>query len=288
MDNTSDDEGPSGAKPRRGYADGPYGQIHYRRLGAGAATPLVLLHQAGMTAAQFDPVYPLFCARGFDVIGIDMPGFGLSDAAPFVPRVEDLACCVPAVLDQLGLPVAAIAGHHTGAMVATEVALQSPGQVSAIVLHGPMPITEEERQAFLVGKLQVEQVEFVPRAGGAHFSAFAAVRERLAAGSIPVERISDYVVQALSGQAPFWHGHNAGFRYRHDDSLRRLSCPALILTNTGDQIYEHALRVRSLRPDLPFIALEGGGIDIVDQQPVAWVDAIARFLDDPNHRQPGD
>jgi pimeloyl-ACP methyl ester carboxylesterase len=263
-------------KPLRGYADGPYGQIHYRRTGAGE--PLVLLHQAGMNSGQFDAVYPLLAARSFDVIGIDMPGFGMSDAAPFVPRVEDLACCVPAVLDALELTTAAIAGHHTGAMTATEAALQFPGRVRAVVLHGPMPITEEERQAFLLGKLITEQAEYVPRPGGAHFTALAAVRERFAAGTVPTERISDYILQAYSGQAPFWHGHNAGFRYRHEDSLARLVCPALILTNTGDQIYANALRARALRPDLPFIALEGGGIDIVDQQPAEWSDAVATFL----------
>ena len=30
--------------PRRGYADGPFGQVHFQQLGIGA--PLVLLHQA--------------------------------------------------------------------------------------------------------------------------------------------------------------------------------------------------------------------------------------------------
>ncbi len=276
MRDAADHAQPSSPKPRRGYADGAYGQVHYRRTGAGE--PLVLLHQAGMNSTQFDAVFPLFAARGFDVIGIDMPGFGMSDAAPFVPRVEDLACCVPAVLDALGLTSAAIAGHHTGAMAATEAALQFPERVRAVVLHGPMPITEEERQAFLQGKLITEQAEYVPRPGGAHFAALCAVRERFAAGSVPTERISDYVMQAFSGQSPFWHGHNAGFRYRHEDSLAQLTCPALILTNTGDQIYAHALRARALRPDLPFIALEGGGIDIVDQQPEEWTEAVAAFL----------
>ena len=52
----------------------------------------------------------------------------------------------------------------------------------------------------------------------------------------------------------------------------------LILTNTGDQIYENALWAKRMRPDFDFVALEGGGVDIVDQQPEAWVDEIAKFI----------
>jgi hypothetical protein len=33
-----------------------------------------------------------------------------------------------------------------------------------------------------------------------------------------------------------------------------------------------------MRPDFEFVELPGGGVDIVDQQPVAWVEAIDRFL----------
>ncbi|MFD2134862.1 alpha/beta fold hydrolase [Novosphingobium resinovorum] len=79
---------------RRGYAAGPYGQVHFRHAGEGGA-PVVLLHQAPMTAAQFDNVYEPLAARGFHAIGIDMPGFGMSDPVDGVPRVEDWAACVP-------------------------------------------------------------------------------------------------------------------------------------------------------------------------------------------------
>jgi hypothetical protein len=52
----------------------------------------------------------------------------------------------------------------------------------------------------------------------------------------------------------------------------------MILTNTGDVIYEEARAAARLRPDFAYTELEGGGVDIVDQQPEAWADAVARFL----------
>ena len=62
---------------RRAYADGPYGQIHY--LDAVKGRPLVLLHQAVMTANQFDRVFAPLVAHGFRPLAIDLPGFGLKE-----------------------------------------------------------------------------------------------------------------------------------------------------------------------------------------------------------------
>lgn len=261
--------------PRRGYADGPFGQIHYQQAGSGA--PLILLHQAPMTSAQFDLVYTPLAARGFHAIGIDMPGFGQSDPTPFVPTIADYARCVPAVLDALEIARADVLGHHTGGLVATELALVEPERVRRLIVNGPLIITEDERKEYFATGHQWE-LDWAARAGGAHFNELFAIRETFAAGTVPLARISDYVVQALSGKGAFWYGHHAAFQYHHDEALGRVTHPTLILTNTGDTIYQHALKAQALRPDFAFVALEGGGVDIVDQQPDEWADAVAAFL----------
>jgi pimeloyl-ACP methyl ester carboxylesterase len=133
--------------PRRGYADGPYGQVHYQDTGEGR--PLVLLHQAPMSARQYDSVYEKLAARGIRAIGVDMPGFGMSDATDFTPRIEDYATAIPAVLDHLGIDRADILGHHTGALVATEVALQFPDRIINLVMNGPVPLKDDERARFM-------------------------------------------------------------------------------------------------------------------------------------------
>ena len=53
---------------------------------------------------------------------------------------------------------------------------------------------------------------------------------------------------------------------------------ALILTNTGDDIYYAAQRARTLRPDFAYIELEGGTHDIVEEQPDEWTRAVVEFL----------
>jgi len=261
--------------PRRAYADGPFGQIHFQHLGDGH--PLVLLHQAPMTSGQFDWVYAPLAAHGLHAIGIDMPGFGLSDATPSVPGVADYAAIVPPVLDALGLATASVLGHHTGALVATEVAIQFPDRVEALILNGPLPLTEQERADYLANGHQWE-LGFAARPHADHMRELFDIRAGFAVGSVPLDRISDYVVQALIGRGKFWYGHHAAFQYRHDETLPHITQPTLILTNTGDMIFDHARKAHALRPDFAFVALEGGGVDIVDQQPEAWAGAVAAFL----------
>jgi pimeloyl-ACP methyl ester carboxylesterase len=261
--------------PRRGYVDGPFGQIHFQHFGEGV--PVVLLHQVPMTSSQFDLVYEPLARRGLWVIGIDMPGFGLSDPTPFVPKVEDYAQGITPVLDALGIDRASIVGHHTGALVATEVAIQFAKRVDKLILNGPLPLTEEERADYLASGHQWE-LGFGPRPGGTHLTELFAIREGFAAGTVATERLSDYVVQAFSGRGAFWWGHHAAFQYRHEESLAKITQPAMILTNTGDMIYPMAHRAHTIRPDFAFAELQGGGVDIVDQQPEAWAEIVATYV----------
>jgi pimeloyl-ACP methyl ester carboxylesterase len=82
----------------------------------------------------------------------------------------------------------------------------------------------------------------------------------------------------MIGRGAFWHGHNAAFKYDQAARLPLITQPTLILSNTGDEIYPHAQQAHAIRPDFAFVALEGGGVDIVDQQPETWADAVAGFL----------
>lgn len=267
------------AAMRRGYVDGPYGQIHY--LHAGEGRPLVMLHQAIMTANQFDYVFAPLIEHGFRPIAPDLPGFGLSDRTPCEPTVADYASVVPAVLDALGIQRAAVVGHHTGALVANEVAIQYPERVIANILCGPLFIGEEQRAA-LIADICGRERAFKALPHAAHMNQIAEARERYAGDSISAERISDYVVQAMMAvqRGAYWYGHNAGLNYRQEETLMAITQPTLLLTNTGDLLHASALKAKAMRPDFDFIELEGGGIDIVDQQPQQWSAAIAKFLSD--------
>ena len=57
--------------------------LAFTRSGAGA--PLVLLHALGLSSRAWDPALPALAAR-FDVIAVDLPGFG--DSAPLYGQAE--------------------------------------------------------------------------------------------------------------------------------------------------------------------------------------------------------
>lgn len=260
----------------RGYADGPFGLVHYYDNGA-AGPPLLMFHQAPQSARQFDSVYAPLAARGIRAIGVDLPGFGMSDATSFVPAIEDWARIAPPLLDALGIERADVLGHHTGALLATEIALQIPDRVRNVVIHGPFPITEVERVAYLK-KLELTEVNYEYKTDGSHLSDAFRLRFDLYGPGADPKLTTRVVVERFQGFGPFWYGHNAAYRYDHAAALQRLRHRAMILANTTDMIYALAQRARQLRPDFEYAELEGGGVDILDQQPDAWSDAVARFL----------
>ena len=276
--NAATTAGPSGpARMERGYARGPFGQVHFQDAGRGR--PLVLIHQAPMSSRQFESVYPLFIARGIRPIGIDCPGFGMSDPMTANPNVSDWARVVPPVLDHLGIRRADVLGHHTGALVATEVELQFRSRVRKLVLGSALPMPTEERLKFLAN-VEKNEVNFVHQPDGSHLQAAFMSRYRLYGANPPPDPklITRYTVERFMGYGPFWHGHFAAFSYDHAVTIPLIRRPTLVITNTGDQIYEQSKTAKRMRPDFAFVELQGGGVDIVDQHPEEWVDAIDRFL----------
>jgi pimeloyl-ACP methyl ester carboxylesterase len=230
-----------------------------------------------MSARQFERVFDGLAARGIRAIGIDTPGFGMSDAPRHVPTIADFAQAVPAVLDALGLRRAHIAGHHTGALIATAAAVAYPGRIASLIMNGPLPATAEERRQFMTWVDEFER-PFTGKPDGSHLVEWWKRRSSFAKPESDWNLMTRYVCEPLIGLGPFWHGHHAAFLYDHAAAIAEVRCPALILTNTGDQIYAHAQRARALRPDFAYAEIDGGGIDIVDEKPEAWVAAVAAFV----------
>ena len=230
-----------------------------------------------MTSRQYDNVYDVFSKRGVRAIGIDYPGFGMSDASPEVPSIADYASCVLAMMDHLEISVADICGHHTGALVANETALLYPERIRNVIMHGPCPLSDEERENWHE-YTRVNEKEFVHKTDGTHLAELFQKRWQWAEEGTHPSLVTRYVVEAMMGYGPFWYGHNAAFSYDHEASLKKLQHRSLIMTNTGDKIFELAERSHQLRPDIDYVVLQGGGVDIVDQQPEQWVDTILEFI----------
>jgi pimeloyl-ACP methyl ester carboxylesterase len=261
-------------KAKKAYTDGRFGQIHYCSCGAGL--PLVLLHQSPTNMIQFDKVWSLLAAKGLQVIGIDLPGFGGSVGPENVPAIADYAHIVPAVLDALGIAKADLLGHHTGAIVATEVVLQHPERINRIILNGPLPLTDDER-AFFKQHLAVEK-EWAPREDGSHLSEQWQFRIAAQPGWTDLDAIHRHVVAGAAAWPNAWYAHDAVMAYDHGAAMLKISHPCLVFSNTGDSIHQIAERAKELRPDFDWAEMPGGTFDIVDEQPEAWAEVVSSWL----------
>jgi pimeloyl-ACP methyl ester carboxylesterase len=261
-------------KPIKAYTDGHFGQIHYCTSGEGS--PLVLMHQSPTNMIQFDKVWALLAASGYQVIGIDLPGFGGSEGPEDVPTIADYAHIVPAVLDALGIDKADILGHHTGAIVATEVVLQYPDRFNRIILNGPLPITEDER-AFFKQHLAQEK-EWAPREDGSHLSEQWQFRIAAQPGFTDLEAIHKHVVAGAAAWPNAWYAHDAVMAYDHGAAMTKITHPCLVLSNTGDSIHAIAERSKELCPAFDWVETDGGTFDYIDEQPEVWVAAVTGWL----------
>jgi pimeloyl-ACP methyl ester carboxylesterase len=108
--------------------------LRYSRVGAGQ--PLVLLHGLGSYRGAWEPVVPALAAE-FDVLSVDLPGFGESPPLPAgtQPTPAALAGAVAGLLDELGIDQPHVAGNSLGGWVALELAGLRP--LASIALLSP-------------------------------------------------------------------------------------------------------------------------------------------------------
>jgi pimeloyl-ACP methyl ester carboxylesterase len=110
-------------------------QVHLRDEGPrDDPQPIVLLHGTAASLHTWDG-WAAALKGQHRVIRVDMPGFGLTGPAPdgdyHLPRY---ARFVVAVMDQLGVKQAVIAGNSLGGEVAWKTAVDFPDRVSKLVL----------------------------------------------------------------------------------------------------------------------------------------------------------
>ncbi len=114
-------------------------RLGFWRSGHTAATqpPLIVLH--GL-AADHEGLLPL--ARrlhGFDIVAVDLPGFGRSEPLAGKHSPEAYAQVIEALCGVLDLPEVAVLGHSLGATIALNHAALFPARVRTLTLL--MPVT---------------------------------------------------------------------------------------------------------------------------------------------------
>ena len=70
----------------------------------------------------------------------DLPGFGLSEAPPFVDDISDVAYLLMDMLEQMNLRGVRVVGHSLGAWAGLEMAVRSCERIRSLALIAPAGI----------------------------------------------------------------------------------------------------------------------------------------------------
>lgn len=105
----------------------------------GTGDPLVLLHAAGSSGAQWRGMLPHLTAR-YRVITPDLYGHGKTDLWPDPDTLthEDQAALLKAMIDHAAVDHCDMVGHSYGGATALRYILQNPGVVKRFVIIEPM------------------------------------------------------------------------------------------------------------------------------------------------------
>lgn len=254
------------------YAETAVGRIHYAQAGTGE--PLLLLHQTPRSWDEYRDVLPLV-GRAYRAVAMDTIGFGNSYKPPDVGSVEMYASGVVALLDALGIDRTAIVGHHTGGVVAVEVAAAYPERVKALVLSGTPCVDPAERAKQI--RPTIDEIPFAT--DGSHLQALWNKR----APYYPPDRpdlLQRFVIDALKVFERVEEGHRAVGAYPIRDKLPLLNLPALVVCGEQDwnALPAQELLARLL-PRSTTRLVPNAGVPLVDHRPKEFAAIVLEFLD---------
>ncbi|RYE31142.1 MAG: 3-oxoadipate enol-lactonase [Hyphomicrobiales bacterium] len=248
-------------------------RIYWKLEGADDRPALVLLNSIGTDMSLWDAAVPALLGS-FRTLRIDTRGHGASDAPEGDYSLALLADDVTAAMAAAGIARAAIAGVSLGGMIAMELALRHPEQVSAISV-----ICSSATMDKGVWRDRIVQV----RAGGTAAIADGALQRFIspafAAGqpAIAASLRRNLVAQAAQGYA------GAGAAIRDMELIGRIgaiACPVLVVTGERDvstPLAGHGENLLAAMPGAKHAHLDCAHLAPVEA-PAALAGALRAFL----------
>lgn len=267
------------------HADGA--RIAYREAGTGP--PLTLIHSAGLSHREFEPLVEELSDR-FRLVLPDLPLHGDSEDRPNHPYTQEWVVEVmSAFIREACGPRAIVGGHDVGALIALRAVLSQQLRPERLVLlpsalHWSVPRGRVVRVAARVGA--------VPGLGalaarGATLAFRPSLGEELSARRNPAAR--DLVRHALMGlpgngnRARAWA--RAARRWPRGpqrdllDDYRHIACPTLLLWADEDRRHPEAIaeELLDLIPGASLRLLPGTGFLMAYDDPVGMARELAAF-----------
>ncbi|MCR1784387.1 alpha/beta fold hydrolase [Nocardioides carbamazepini] len=258
----------------KGYAESRFGQLHYAESGSGA--PVLLLHQTPRSWDEYREVLPLLGATRH-AVAMDTLGFGASARTPEPFRIELFADAVEDLIESLGLRDVSLVGHHTGGVVAIEVAARRGTDIANLVLSG-VPYVDAPRRARVADAPPIDHV--TPAADGSHLVELWNRRRPFYPADRP-DLLARLVADGVRVLDRVEEGHRAVNAYRMEDRIRLVRSRTLVLCGEEDAYsLPDVPRLCAAVPGSTSAVLPGTGVPSVDHRPDLFAAAVGAFLDE--------
>lgn len=256
--------------------------VHYVRQGSG--DPIVLIHGFGASTFAWRDVQPVL-AEQFDVIAIDLSGFGYTER-PVVRHQYSVAAqrdMVFSVLDALGISSAHFVGHSYGGGVVLSAAIARPDRVRSIVLVDSATSSDAPRGVRLIGPLTPLLAWYIEN--------FALrpewIENALKSATFNDEIVTDVMVgeylkrlevegldHALRGLSTARGGEVS------NREVGAITHPALIIWGLHDPVIplSRGQDLESRLPNARLVTLSGSGHLPMEEEPQDFVEAVVEFL----------
>jgi pimeloyl-ACP methyl ester carboxylesterase len=262
-------------KIRRAFADLSPGQIHYAECGDREAPAVLLLHQSPRSWVEYRAVLPLIGAQ-CRAIAMDTVGFCDSAAGEVPASIAQWARVARELLDALQIPSAVVVGHHTGGVIAVELAAAFPDRVRGLVLSST-PFTNEAFRRARAERPPIDEV--APSDDGTHLAALWQRRQGFYPAGRP-ELLEAFVRDALKASGSPEDGHRAVAAYRMEDRIDRVTQPALVIRATDDPFAApHAAELLEHLANAQMVDIAGGMVPLPDQMPEEFAQVVLAFLE---------
>ena len=280
-------------KPKRGLADTPAGQLHYRVCGDGP--PLVLLHMTNLSSRGFAGLMPLLA--GFRTYAVDLPGFGYSDALEGRPDIRAFAQSVVHFMDAVGIAKAHVFGMHAGNKIGAMLAACWPERVERFILAGMTHslITDQSKRLAAVRdhahKLRESQKAADP---GLDLEDWALLFSKVTSlwwrpkviakpsvTAADLRRLEDEVFDLLHGRRGYGAFYLASWVIDMAGILPQIAAPTLVieLATPGEaHLGPQAPVLEKLLPNCRSVTIEMDGTDLLYEQPALLARHINEFL----------
>ncbi len=264
------EEAPSMRRTEHQFFATSLGEVHFVDSGPRADVPVVLLHQTPRSIDEYREVIPILAAS-YRTVAIDNPGYGCSEKPPRQPTVEEYADVVVALLDHIGVAKAHLVGHHTGAILAIDVAARAPERVASLVLSGPPYMNAEMREM-----LHRISVQWRVQEDGSHM---LEKWEKFFSWTPDPAVVHRVVTDLLRAGKTSEYGHFACADYRMEDTLPLVKAPALVIIGSNDFFAkdpQNAVITETL-PNAESVEIEGG-VFLPTESPEPFAHAVLSFL----------